>query len=140
MGQVHLENPGFSLEYPNGWGYFEQISGVRFEARRGDSTVAAFDISVFPAQSLEAWVKSRKSSETLPDGSSRVEKVRNARVAGLPSQQIVLFAFDRYVLEEAVVVGQHLYVLSFDEDNPNDPQFKTHAAMYARMRSSLRFR
>jgi hypothetical protein len=131
---------GFSLEYPTGWRFIERGSGVRFEAIKGDLVVAEWNISTYPAQSLEAWVKSRKSSETLPDGSSRVEKVRNARVAGLPSKQIVLFAFDRYILEEAVVVGKRLYVLSFDEDNPNDPQFKAHAAMYARMRSSLRFR
>jgi hypothetical protein len=130
---------GFSLEYPSGWRLIDKGAVVRFEAVKGDLAIAEWNISVYPAQSLETWVKSRQRSETLPDGSSRVEKIRDARVAGLPSKQIVLFAFDRYILEEAVVVGKRLYVISFDESNPNDVQFKAHAAQYQRMRSSLRF-
>jgi hypothetical protein len=137
--KYNSKDDGFSLEYPSGWRLIDKGSVVRFEAVKGDLVVAEWNISAYAAQPLKTWVQSRRRTETLPDGSSRVEKVRNARLAGLPSKQIVLFGFDRYILEEAVVVGKRLYVISFDEDNPNDAQFKTHAAQYRRMRSSLRF-
>jgi hypothetical protein len=130
---------GFSIQHPSGWRVTARAAQVTFEALRADLAVASFTVNVYPAQSLDAWVRSRRATETLPDGSSRVERVRDARLGTRATKQLVLFAFDRSVLEEAVVVGKRLYVISFDEDNPNDPQFKAHKAMCQQMRSSLRF-
>lgn len=131
---------GFSIQHPTGWQVNASSSDVTFRALGKDQQLLAeFAVGVRKPMPLAAWVKARQREETLPDGSSRVESVRDVQLAGRPAKRIVLFGFDRYIREEAVLANGRLYVISYDHDNPNDPNFKTHQAIYATMRSSLKF-
>ena len=141
-GWVNYRNAalGFQLRYPTGWKVSTAREGTKSEVWfRTPNPGAEFGVIVLPAMDLNAWVKRRKAEEILPDGSSRVENTADTRLGGRVAKRIVLFGFDRYIAEVAVVVGKRLYVIVYDFDNPNDPLFVTHRKQYQEMRTSLTF-
>ena len=126
---------GIELSYPTHWKSKAQGDSVIFNSKEPQGE---FSVRIHQAMPLSIWVETRRKSETLPDGSSRVEKVGDTRLAGLAAKRIVLFGFDRYIVEEAVVSKGKLYVLQYDSQNPNDPQFAQHWAVYTKMRASFK--
>jgi hypothetical protein len=126
---------GFSLAHPRSWNVASSKSAVVFKSPESEGE---FSVRAIKAMPLTAWVAARRKEETLPDGSSRVESSSEVRLAGRPAKRIVLFGFDRNVTEEAVSANGKLYVLQYDSENPNDPKFAQHKAVYAQMRASFK--
>jgi hypothetical protein len=135
LSWISYAGSGFSLEKPTAWKTESLPGKVIF-----GSGEARLVVRTEKAASLAAWAQNRKQTQTLPDGSSRVQKTSDTRLAGLPAKRLVLFGFDRQVLEEAVFRKGVVYVLEYDLENPNDPKFSEHQAIYAKMRSSFKLR
>ncbi len=124
----------FQINHPADWHSTASKDAVVFQSADPN---AQFGVRTRKPVSLSAWVELRRQEELLPDGSSRLEKTSDTRLANRPAKRIVLFSFDRYTVEEAVIARGKLFVLEYDAQNPNDPQFAAHQAIYARMRASF---
>jgi hypothetical protein len=132
----HSKTLGLSIAHPQDWSAKVSKNTVTFASKE---TAGEFMVRIEPLMKLEAWVQMRRKAEVLPDGSSRVEKISDTRLAGRPAKRIVLFGFDRYIREEAVSANGKLYVIQYDSENPNDAAFAEHKSIYAKMRDSLKF-
>jgi hypothetical protein len=132
----HNKILGLSIAHPQDWSARVSKNTVRFASKDASG---AFIVRIDPSMKLEAWAQLRRKAEVLPDGSSRVEKTSDSRLAGRPAKRIVLFGFDRSIVEEAVNANGKLYVIQYDSENPNDAAFAQHKSIYAKMRDSLKF-
>jgi len=95
----------------------------QFQVRVYDSADAA---------SHDRWVAEWTAGDVWESG------VRDTTVAGAPAARLARWNYDHLGTEIAVFRPGRIYLLMFDEQNGNDPDFERHQSEYRRIVASFR--